>query len=238
MSIEFNSRRKRIQCGVYILFARIIPLVTSNRKTITPSATSATFKLSSEVCSFSFRQQSKTCFMKKNLFLSFLLLASVLATVISCSKQKADVSNRSATQKEEIQTSAAKAGAPGRDILIAVIDVYNLHRPKFMCTQGFFFCHIYVPIYVHVDEPGPSFGRMNEDGTVQFWAMRVDDQLEFHFPIDLKNVSGYTDEDLKVFSVDEEFNAGTEKEPIIVQRGEYKTNFTDKEIIVSVPIVK
>jgi len=91
---------------------------------------------------------------------------------------------------------------------------------------------------VHVDEPGPSFGRMNEDGTVQFWAMRVDDQLEFHFPIDLKNVSGYTDEDLKVFSVDEEFNAGTEKEPIIVQRGEYKTNFTDKEIIVSVPIVK
>jgi hypothetical protein len=69
------------------------------------------------------------------------------------------------------------------------------------------------------------------------WGERIKNKFVLHFPIELTTVKGFTEEDLKVFSVDEEdtfYKNGTVSYTML--KGQYPVTRTERDLIVWVDI--
>jgi len=111
-------------------------------------------------------------------------------------------------------------------------DGFNFHRPKFDCEKGFWFCFLGSTGWYIDCVPNVPVAYLK--GTTAFvWARELDNQVEIHFPLDLKKDPKYTADDLKVFSVDEKY---TLAENITLKPGEYAVKESDSELIVIVDL--
>lgn len=118
---------------------------------------------------------------------------------------------------------------PGTTLTYTLVSECNLHRPKYKCEKGFWFCckeprwTIKCLTNYHVGTLGYIYGRIIEK-----------DYMEFHFPNDIIN-KNLTKEEAAVFNVDDplEFENGKDKIQLIT--GDYPTIQLKEELIVRVP---
>jgi hypothetical protein len=171
--------------------------------------------------------------MKKNFFLPALSLMALMIVIGSCSKHKADEQIKVDEETLTSVESRSPCGPGEYFVVVFEFNGFNFHRPKMGCAEGFWFCEFHATAGFCVPKlPEPDFGRQDKNGIVRVWGRQIGDEFEMHFPIDLKSAPGFTDEDLQVFSVDEPLDVAPKgEEPIILQTGQYKTTFTDQEII-------
>jgi len=119
------------------------------------------------------------------------------------------------------------------------IDKLNFHRGRSVnCSSGFGLCIKLRFTPKCVNDRTRYYSAITPDGIAHIWAQVLRGGLiEIHFPIELVNTPGYTIDDLSNFAIDEEWDASPDtNNPLIMEVGEYKSTFTQDEIIVIVPI--
>lgn len=122
---------------------------------------------------------------------------------------------------------------PGTTLTYVFTCDFHLHRPKFNCEKGFWFCCKEkrwdikcLPNY-HVGSVGYIYGRII-DG----------DYMEFHFPNEIVKKQNFTKEEVAVFNVDDPLEFENEKDKIQLITGDYPTIQLKEELIVRVPFKK
>lgn len=72
--------------------------------------------------------------------------------------------------------------------------------------------------------------------TASLWARYIEDsdQIEFHFPLELKDIEDYTAEDLATFNVDDELEI---YEGFILKTGDYPVQETATELVILVDLL-
>ena len=115
-------------------------------------------------------------------------------------------------------------------------DGFNFHRPSKNCVSGFWFCFNVCTAWL-VDCSGnvvSSFAT-SKNNTVTVFGKIIKNQIELHFPIALAAAKGYTTDDLKVFSVDEDdpFYKGSNVSYTML-KGQYPVRKSETELIVLV----
>ena len=178
--------------------------------------------------------------MKKNHLVQISFILLIVLGVGSCSKQK-EKETKTANSTEEIPSYVQPEGRcpiGQHPVITFDIDQFNFHKPRTNCTSGFGLCIRGTWGYKCVDDRQTYYSAITADGVAHIWAQVLrGGLLELHFPIDLVNTPGYTLDDLSNFSVDDEWDMSPEpNNPLIMEVGEYKTSFTEHEIIVIVPI--
>jgi len=176
--------------------------------------------------------------MKKRLLFSKLSLIVILISIGSCSKQK---SPEQVVAENEILSSSGESRYPCEpDELLFVYEVegYRLHRAIKACMVGFSVSKFRAKWNICIDKPSGELSRIDENGIVTGWGRIVDNEFELHFPIGLRSMPGFEDEDQSIFSIDEPMNAAPDGEdPIMLQPGQYKTSFNNQEILVRAPFL-
>lgn len=109
---------------------------------------------------------------------------------------------------------------------------FNFHRPVMNCESGFWFCqtggHWVVKCVTRISTPT----LINNVATV--YGSEVDGKAELRFPIGIKNLEGYTEEDLQNFNVDENYEI---VEGVTLKQGVYPVTETAQELVVLVDIL-
>ena len=117
-------------------------------------------------------------------------------------------------------------------------DVVNFHRPVTGCTHGFWFCTMgCTGWYIECMGNARIYKASVTDNKANIWGQIVKNQIELHFPIALQKIPGYTAEDLKTFSVDEDDNFfKTDSYSLTMLKGQYPVKQTADELIILVNI--
>jgi hypothetical protein len=117
-------------------------------------------------------------------------------------------------------------------VLVYEFDAFRFHRPRYNCERGFWFCTSGGQWSIQCVPNSPIAAI--EGGIANIWAEELGGQMELHFPLELKNTEGYTQEDLSTFNVDEEYEI---YEGIILKPGDYSVTETENELVVIVDII-
>jgi len=178
--------------------------------------------------------------MKKNHLVQISFVLLIVLAAGSCSKQT-EKEKKAANITEEIPSYIQPVGRcpfGQHEVLTFDIETINFHKPRTNCTSGFGFCVKGTWDIICVNDRQTYYSAITPDGIAHIWAQVLrGGLLEIHFPIELVNTPGYTIDDLSNFSVDEEWDINPEpNNPLIMEVGQYKTSFTEHEIIVIVPI--
>lgn len=130
-------------------------------------------------------------------------------------------------------TSKMLPGCPeGTHAVLAYdFDEFRFHRPKYDCERGFWFCTVNGSGWYIDCVPNKPVAYIR-NGTAFVWVEELDNnQVEFHFPLDLKNDPNYSREDLATFNVDDEYIL---YEGITLIPGDYAVKETATELVVVV----
>jgi hypothetical protein len=180
----------------------------------------------------------KNLSMKQGLSLLRLSIVLSLAS-LSCTKTSTPAKETSDLQTFSVQPKSSTSRVmpdcpPGTHPVLAYsFDEFHFHRPKYACLSGFWFCTVRGSGW-HI-ECVPNNTRAYINGTSAYvWAKELDNQLEFHFPLDLKSDPNYTREDLSTFNVDEAYLM---YEGITLKPGDYPVRESDTELIVIVDLL-
>lgn len=169
---------------------------------------------------------------------SYLILPLVLSISLNSCSSNLDEQSNSPISKEKkgivekrLQTDCPEGQSA---VLEYSFDEFRFHRPAKDCESGFWFCTKGGSGW-HIEcRPNAGLTASIVGTTANVWAKEVDDKMEIHFPLELKNTEGYTAEDLSTFNVDEEY---TIYEGITLKPGDYPVTETDTELVVIVDLM-